>query len=425
MSSDRPIYSNSRNGNGNFAVNKVKGSFTEKNLFTRTNKNFEILGFQKASEFMGDLSMYQLSLNKIIEEAKDNAKKDSLTNEKKKQPLRNKLNTQISEKELQELNLAELEGEKIPATKEEIKQLNDNIQKIKNNQIDVKHSNHLEFSKPRFYFEVFGLVFLTIFLYMFYMNVIYSAFLKNVGASLESMNNSSNLTILFNTIFDAGTFAAITKNLFTFIFISVSPAVPLAFGLTVINSFKLRKFWKAFSLIAVIFIFDALLAYVIVEKIYEAKYLIGLVENPWHFSSIFGLPEFYLTLISGFGVYLLWGLFLEIVLGEWERMQPSKFAIRENMKKINGLEEKLESSKNEASAIRKKIFELDKNISDLRYEIDNYFYIELSTLKQDIYAFTQGWAKFISGAFEEPEAKLRELSQITEEIIQTLGEPSE
>ena len=410
------ILKNNGNGFENTMILK-----NENNSIKSFDKNIESIGFKNASQFYGNTSMFKLGISKLVEEYKDISKKREFEQEEKKQSLKKKLKNLKSEKELTEANLLEINDKKIPALEKDNISLLNEINNIKNRFNKAEYSNILIFNKPQFIIEVTAWVLLTLFLIVFYMNATYSAFIKNIGVNLSEAQSSSNLTLLFNSIFDSNTFDVATQNVFLFLFICLAPITVLAFGIMVHNLYSKKSWGFMVFLIAAVFIYDALIAYQIVEKIYEAKYLTGLVNKPWSFKQVFSLGEFYLVLMSGFVMYLIWEGLLNFVLNEWANSKPERFAIKERKLKIEKNNAMISELKKEANDIRLKINSLKKEIENLEYEIDNFIYLDLNQLRLLIYSYAQGWAKFVSNSETDIREMLNEISQITEQTINSLS----
>ena len=405
-----------------FAQLPSKNFYGENKDFSSELERFERRGFLSAASLNGSVDMLKLSLKKIWEDFKERAREKASSNESAKTPLKNKLTSLKSEKEKLSAELSEIKEQKIPNLEKENSELEKEINTISGRFGKFPYKNILAFNNVEFYTIVFFQIALTVFLVLFYMNSFYSAFLKNVGLEVQQASFSNQITLVFNSIFDVNTFDLLSKSALQFILILAAPSTVLVAGYLFHIKREEGKILEAAGLLLFVFLLDATLAYVIVQKIYEAKYLMGMEEKPWEFSHIFKMPEFWLVLFAGFVMYFIWGMLFNVVKTKWYQRKPEKYAIAELYKKIQKNDEKLSRLKEEASHIKSLIIQKEKEIRDLEFEIENYIFYNLTHLKSLIYSFANGWARFISGAFEDSEPMLSQVRNTTEEFLKVVEE---
>ncbi len=376
--------------------------------------------FLTASNFTGDVSMFKLSLLKLVEEYKKESKTEKKAQEERKSKMKDKLQELKSEKTKTESEIKQIKESQIAEFEKENLSLLKKINDIRNNFHKVYEANVLIFKKPLFVIEIFALFFLTLFLFDFYMNITYSAFVKNIGIEMSQSSGGSNASLLFNSILDPNTLDVASNNLSVFIFIFLAPFIVFSVGILVHNLFEKRQFVFLIVALVLVFIFDSLMAYEIVKKIYTAEYLAGLSNTPWKPTQVFEMGEFYLVLFAGFVTYILWGFILHFTIKNWEASKPARFAVKNIKLKIERNEKNIVELKEELNFREKKIIGLEKEISLLENRIQNFFYYDINKLKLLIYSFAQGWAKFVSGTNDGTEEKLEKLKTITEDLLSNL-----
>ncbi|MDR1983911.1 MAG: hypothetical protein LBQ28_03700 [Prevotellaceae bacterium] len=164
------------------------------------------------------------------------------------------------------------------------------------------------FTKASFWIGA-GIIFLTIYLFIFYSSAAYSAFFKNFTPEDGSVTQ---------TIFDAQAFVKAWNDGFAeLILILTIPAVFLWLGF-LIHKFQEQKDWRKYlkitGLAVIIFFFNCLLAYEITAKIYNIKLQGGLeTMPPMTISYALQQINFWLIIFAGFVVNLIWSIMFRVL----------------------------------------------------------------------------------------------------------------
>ena len=247
--------------------------------------------------------------------------------------------------------------------------------------------------KLGFWIGVIIIIFLTIYLFIFYSSAAYSAFFKNFTA---------DDTNIVNSIFDAQAIGKAFSEGFTeLILILTIPAVFLGLGFLIhkFNEQKgIGKYFKIAGLIITTFIFDFIIAYEIVEKIYNIKKQGSFAEmKEMTIGSSLQQPNFWLIIFAGFVVYIIWGLVFDLVMKEHEKLDKIRYAIK-------SIEKKNADYKTECKVIKQKIEDYETNKNSNIGEIDKLkidlqcVIIFFNDVREGLNFYFSGWVNYMKGA---------------------------
>jgi peptidoglycan hydrolase CwlO-like protein len=301
----------------------------------------------------------------------------------KQEERKNKTKQEISGLEAQKVNLEKKikdESDKLILEEGKIEKLNSEIDFIKANPKSVSGDS---FAKASFGVGIIIILLLTLYLFVFYSSAAYSAFFK-----IFTINDST----IANSIFDAQAIGkALNDGFSELIFIIAIPAVFLGLGF-LIHKFseekKISSYFKITGLIITTFVFDFIIAYEIVEKIYNIEKGGSFVSMPdMTVSMAIQQINFWLIIFAGFVVYIIWGFVFNFVMQEYEKMDRVRYAIqtkekklseyKSECKKIKEIKSDLESQKDSIQGdIDRLKISLETNalyFNDVREGINNYF----------------------------------------------------
>ena len=333
-------------------------------------------GYEKAGSVKGDPDVYAAYLERIINGDLVEESYQGFTDEEKKERIK-----QIKqlEKELKqrEENNAKIEVE-VREKEDKIEKYREEILKIR----EVKNKNHAKlkedsFSSLKFSINLFLLVFLSIYLFFFYISATYKALYVDFEGIAERIANGEGTGSIM-----PGAYELVEALQFNYLLLLI-PVVFYAFGWAFHILLEIKhKFRVAFisMLIAVTFVVDFLLAMIIHNNTENAKSLMGMETVHYSQSS-----TFYIILFLGFLVYIIWSILLHSLLIEWSKKQVTR-----NIKKI---------IKHHQDDIRKlkfgmvNITEIKAQIASYREDISTVFY---GNLKKYIDQFSSGWISYLS-----------------------------
>jgi len=333
-------------------------------------------GYEKAGSVKGDPDVYAAYLERIINGDLVEESYSGFSDEEKKERIK-----QIKELEM-ELKNRDGSNAKIEV---EIKEKDNSIEEYRKQLLNIREVNNEDheklkeesFSTLKFSINLFLLVFLSIYLFFFYVSAAYKALYVDFEGIAEKIASGEGTGSIM-----PGAYELIEALQFNYLLLLV-PFVFFAFGWAfhVLLEIKNKARIVFISLlIAVTFAVDFLLALIIHNNTENAKSLMGMETS--HFSES---STFYIILFLGFLVYVIWSILLHSLLMEWD-----KKLVTRNIKKIinhyQGDIRKLQINLQNTTEIK-------AQIASYREDISTVFY---GNLKKYIDQFSSGWVTYLS-----------------------------
>jgi hypothetical protein len=259
--------------------------------------------------------------------------------------------------------------------------------------------------KAQFYIGLFLLLFITIYLFVFYISASYSAFFKDfeTGSLTAAIFDSQALT------------KAIKDGWLEAVFVGTIPFVFMGLGYLV-HMFQKTKTWVSYfklgALFVLTFMFDVILAYLIEGKIFLYDAVLGEKFSP---SIAVESVNFWGIIFAGFVVYIIWGLVFDFVMKEHENVDKIRTFIRGKKEEIKNafskkekLVVKIEDLKHEISSITGKVAELQAKIHGFVFPVKQYLHYH--------YQYKLGWYQAINAELALPNREKDELRNNCEEV---------
>lgn len=344
--------------------------------------NLYEFGYEKAGSVKGDPDVYAAYLDRIVNGDLVEESYTGFSDEEKKERVKQ---IKALEKELKE---REANNEKI---EEEVKEKEKSIESYREDVLkmkEMKNQDHEKlkeesFSSFKFSINLFLLVFLSIYLFFFYISAAYKALYVDFEGIAEKIANGEGTGSIM-----PGAYELVEALQFNYLLLLV-PVVFFAFGWAFHILLELKNKAKiAFlsMLIAVTFVVDYLLALIIHNNTESAKALMGMETVHYSQSS-----TFYIILFLGFLVYIIWSILLHSMLTEWDKKQVTR--------NINKIIKHLEEDIRKLKLNMKNITEIKAQIVSYRDDISTVFY---GNLKKYIDQFSSGWISYLSpGSMKE------------------------
>jgi hypothetical protein len=381
-------------------MNTLKNIFTIKKQEPISEKTLEVEDVQKvkltffesgygsSKQAEGNHRVFRTCLEEVYMDYKGKCRENEKLQNELKAPYLDEKGRQETELKKRKTALSILE--------ESIASVEEKIRTFKQDMVDVKRKPEvygLEVDnrpKAQFYIGLFVLLPITLYLLVFYISASYSAFFKNF--------NSDKLG---EAIFDAEAFSkAIADGWLEGVFVATIPFAFMGLGY-LIHMFQKKKnfftYFKILLLFAITFIFDAILAYLIEQKLYD--FYKTPDSPPFNLSIAFSSVEFWGIIFAGFIVYIIWGLVFDFIMKEYENFDLIKSFIRSKKEEIkNGefelikIREKLPPIKEELSGIEGKILDLQRTIDGFVFSNKHYLTYHAEYVK--------GWFLAISDNFD-------------------------
>lgn len=357
-------------------------------------ENFEKIGFIDAGKVGGSSSAFNIALAKLFSHVlfkKDLNQYDCEDKIKKSEQKINMLKDKI---EVHEKEISRLQNKELHEAEHNLKISNEELREFKTNP-----SAFVSVEKDNFMLWVYGILSLLIalFLFFFYSNVIYSALFRDI---------TINKFTLYDSIFYSRTFEdAYSKGISSLIIVLLAPFVFLGLGIVFDN---VKAIHKKFFVAVFTFLLDALFAYHISERIYNAK-AINAFENFKPYTILDAIIDlnFWMIIALGFFVYLLFG-YIFSKFNE-QRRSKSKFNEVENKfkAKVAIAHDHIKNIKTSISDLQKEIYSLKLNITEIEKDNDKIFYSPNEVIKI-LSDYAIGWIRYLQNA-NSPESEIQKV----------------
>jgi cation transport ATPase len=340
--------------------------------------NLYEFGYEKAGSVKGDPDVYAAYLERIINGDLVEESYSGFSEEEKKERIKQikELEKELKEREI---NNAKIEIE-VKEKEKSIEEYREEVLKMR----EVKNQDHEKlkdetFSTLKFSINLFLLVFLSIYLFFFYISAAYKALYVDFEGIAEKIANGEGTGSIM-----PGAYELVDALQYNYLLLLV-PVVFYAFGWAFHILLELKHKMKVVfisMLIAVTFTVDYLLALIIHNNTENAKSLMGMETEHYSQSS-----TFYIILFLGFLVYVIWSILLHSLLSEWNKKQVTR--------NINKIIQHLQDDVRKLQLGMVNITEIKAQIVSYREDISTVFY---GNLKKYIDQFSSGWISYLSPA---------------------------
>jgi len=371
-------------------------------------ENYENWGFKKGGHLNGSHMGLLQCLARIREDHKRMVRKDELKQNKLKEPLITLRNTQLEEIEQKQEEISDIK-DKSPILENKIVELKKDIISIRKNPEEIMPD---KMSKVSFVIGLLILGALSIYLFIFYSSASFSAFFKQF---------SLNEIGVANSIFDPQAISRAYQDGLTELILIISmPFVFIGLGF-LIHKFQeqkgFSKFLKIGLLIIITFLFDAILAYEITEKIYNIKAENSFQDMPdYNFDLAFSSVNFWLIIFAGFIVYLIWGFVFDFTIEAYDKLNVVKQAIKAKNSEIEIYKEQLDENEGKINKLKEGINILKLSCKKLKGKIDGVI-IDTAEFDKILHEFLGGWTHWMS-ANQKPQNFIDEATSKANEFIE-------
>lgn len=370
-------------------------------------------GFLSSKSCQGRAENLKTNLEAIYQKFENNCRVEELEQNKLKQPYI----TELKGKRTILLN----KGEELEREKEKLDKVEDNIKKLKSDIVNVRR-NPQDYGIPvdrrsssKFWIGLVLLVFLTVYTFIFYISTSFSAFFRTFDPSVELFGGMFYPQALEEA------YAAGPLELGFILFIPF-----VFFGL----GYLIHMFWhkptalnivKVIMLFITTFVFDALLAYLIDEKLYNLNKTFE--DSEFSVSVALNSPSFWVIIFAGFVSYVIWGLVFDFVMKEHaDRDKIQNF--------VNSLEQDIDNLLNSVAKHQDIISVIEGVIDEVKIrcvELENIiegFILPIRNYKALSSEYLQGWQECISSKIalghDETKAYLNECRKVYDDHIREL-----
>ena len=285
------------------------------------------------------------------------------------------------------------------------------IEELELERIDIKNGEGEIGDTSSFVIGAFITLLLTMYLFVFYSSSGYSAFYGIKQGSLGFINPN-----VFSDATNKGGGVIALIILFPVIFLGLGFLIhdSLETNKKLVAQNKPKSFLVISSLLFITLIADIFIGYKISQGVHTNEFNAGLTNDTWKFKMIFSDINFYLVLVLGFVVYVIWGFLLNYVLShtylktENEKMklmlENIGNKITEKKKELSDIVTKIHKLESEIITSDNKIQEKEKDI--IGYE-NGVIPINIASLKGSVGEFMGGWQTYTNGSFNTNEALVK------------------
>ena len=357
-----------------------------KNNFQKEEKEtYHQDGYETSKSCQGNMQNLQTSLDAIYQRFENKCKTDFITQERLKQPY---ITEQKGKKTLLLNKVEELEK-----LENKVKNSNEDIEKLKNDCRKVK-VNPQEFftnidkkASAKFWVGISFLLPLAVYIFIFYISTAYSAFFRVFDPG----------TGLFQGMFYPKALSkAYEDGILELGFVLFIPFIFFALGY-LIHMFQEKRgtinVLKIGALFLITFLFDAILAYLIDEKLYNLNKTFS--SEPFNISVALQSISFWVIIFAGFVSYMVWGLVFDFVMKENADRDKIQSFIKNKKDEIFDKEKIISKNQSKITSIEDDIADIKIRISELQNIIDG-FILPVRNYKSLSSDYLQGWQEYIA-----------------------------
>jgi len=257
------------------------------------------------------------------------------------------------------------------------------IEKVNLKDLEAPAIDYLPFA-----IGAFITVLLTCYLFVFYSSSGYSAFYGVKQGSLGFINP--------NVFAEAR-----NKGGGVIALIVLFPVIFLGMGFLIHDALSKGKYFFIAGLLCFTLVADGIIGYKIAQGVHNNEFNADLTKDQWRFDMVFSEINFYLVLVLGFVVYIIWGALLHYVLNKNHEMQPDKaLEIRlDNMdRRIFDQRQLLAEHQTKINELKGKLIMIENELSDKEKDVIGYqngvVPINISLLQSSIGEFMMGWFSY-------------------------------
>lgn len=337
--------------------------------------------------------------------------------------LQQEIKTKLSAKKVELETDRKNKEEELEVSKEKQKGIAAEMQSQKDKLADLEDSRYRR-NRDAWITLIITMVLLvpfTVYFFIFYSSVAYSAFFKEFDIS--SLDSGGDFK-LSQAIFDAAAFPnAWNDGWGELLFILFMPIIFLAFGF-VLNRWEREqgrlKYVKIPLLIIIAFIFDSLLSFEICEKIYNLNSMMSLESLPSYSIPVaVHDPRFWVIIFLGFISYLIWGFVFSYFVKAWENLDLNQIRKKEIEDKIIKLKKDLEEEEENGSNLKSQISTIGAKILEIDTQMSVGTRYDFAKISLELHNFFAGWQTYLAGLHKSEEER-QEATNLFNDMINTL-----
>jgi len=359
-------------------------------------RTYHETGFRDSSRNMGHAQTLSVCLEAIYAKFENEEKELKHKQEELKNPYSEE---QLAKKsEIKGFQVAiDNANETIDEKEDESKKIKESIKELKFEITDLPHNPNIygvdakKGASSKFWIGLIVLIPLTVYLFMFYASVVYSAMEKEFTYDDQRWYVPDAILKGWEEGFQA--FATIVFA--PFIFIGLGYLIHMFY-----QKKKIASYIKLSGIVLLTLLFDILLAFFVEKKLWELNQVNA--NDKFGFNEAIQSQEFWLIIFLGFIAYLIWGFIFDFVMEEHKEKDKVKNAIKKRQEQIIIYKEEItegeievEEQKGLIRNIKEQIAKAKGRIEELQRIIDGTI---IPTKEYKLYAseYMQGWLTFMN-----------------------------
>ena len=302
--------------------------------------------------------------------------------EKERDRIRREIEQKQNDLELQNRWLDECSQRKT-AAREKIRALQNEKNELRNRKYEENREARIKL--------IIGLgivLLLTAYLFLFYSSTFYSAFFRSTDASID----------LMGLMFDPQALSqALKSGIPELCFVLLAPVIFIGLGFS-LHFFSIQKsawkYLKMAAIVAITFVFDAILAYKIGEYMYNLKRMYDDIP-PFTLSDAVVDINTWAVIFCGFVVYIIWGIVFDMTMTAYNELDMNKIMIRAIDKQITDLDGDIKTEATAEGNIRNQIAAITREIGKLRVSLEGKVIISIAEIQTAMSEFFTGWTMML------------------------------
>ena len=336
--------------------------------------------------------------------------KKQLRDEEAQERERDRIRREIEQKQ----NDLELQNRWLDECREKQTTAREKIRALQNEKNELRNRKYEENREARIKLRIgLGIVLLlTAYLFLFYSSTFYSAFFRSTDASID----------LMGLMFDPQALSqALQSGIPELCFVLLAPVIFIGLGFS-LHFFSVQKsawkYLKMAAIIAITFVFDAILAYKIGEYMYNLKRMYDDIP-PFTLSDAVVDINTWAVIFCGFVVYIIWGIVFDMTMTAYNELDMNRTTIRAIDKQITDLNGNIRKEEAEGRDIRNRIDTITREIGKLRVTLEGKVIISIAEIQAAMSEFFTGWSMML-GILEKDVAIRNEANTIFADTVAIL-----
>lgn len=371
----------------------VNGNIIPQNEGRKSQETYKQYGFRMAGISQGVLQAFTPNLQSVFLGLKKEQEEDATIQDGLKLKLQNEKADFEREKDI-ETDKLEQDKRRLRVLEEELQDKRREIAELKTTEYQRNRSAWITLVISSVILVPF-----TLYFFIFYSSVAYSAFFKQF--SLDNIGEDGGFQ-LSEAIFDSHALsAAASEGVTTLLFILLMPIIFLAFGF-VLNRWEREGGWlkwiKIPLIIVVAFVFDTLLSYEICEKIYNLDSQMSLEDLPPYSLGIASKdPRFWVIICLGFVAYLIWGFTFGYFVKSLDQLDLNKIHHEQLCNEKDDIKRKIEDLEKTQSEHSARIASLRTDIQKVENQLNGTVArYDVNKIKLELNHFLAGWQQYMA-----------------------------